>query len=80
MKPRRVARRRAGIPIDRGVAAVSIGPPTRRGQEGRQGKRLNELGGVAPVSGNSAADFAEVLRRELAVLPKAAQAAGLQLD
>jgi tripartite-type tricarboxylate transporter receptor subunit TctC len=43
-------------------------------------KRLNELGGVAPVSGNSTADFAEVLKRELAVLPKAAQAAGLQLD
>ncbi|MDM0021222.1 Bug family tripartite tricarboxylate transporter substrate binding protein [Variovorax saccharolyticus] len=43
-------------------------------------KRLNELGGVAPVAGNGTADFAEVLKRELAVLPKAAQAAGLQLD
>jgi len=43
-------------------------------------KRLNDLGGVAPVTGNTTADFAEVLKRELAVLPKAAQAAGLQLD
>ena len=43
-------------------------------------KRLNDLGGVAPVTGNTAADFAEVLKRELAVLPKSAQAAGLQLD
>ncbi len=43
-------------------------------------QRLNELGGVAPASGNTPEAFAEVLRRELAVLPKAAQAAGLQLD
>ena len=43
-------------------------------------KRLNELGGVAPATGNTPEAFAEVLGRELAVLPKAAQAAGLQLD
>ena len=43
-------------------------------------KRLNELGGVAPSTGNTPEAFAEVLKRELAVLPKAAQAAGLQLD
>jgi tripartite-type tricarboxylate transporter receptor subunit TctC len=43
-------------------------------------KRLNELGGVAPATGNTPEAFAEVLKRELAVLPKAAQEAGLQLD
>jgi tripartite-type tricarboxylate transporter receptor subunit TctC len=43
-------------------------------------KRLNELGGVSPTSGNTAEAFAEVLQRELAVLPKAARDLGLQLD
>lgn len=43
-------------------------------------KRLHELGGVAPASENSAADFAAVLQRELAVLPKAATDLGLKLD
>ncbi|KIQ35957.1 hypothetical protein RT97_04125 [Variovorax paradoxus] len=43
-------------------------------------KRLNELGGVAPATGNTPQAFADVLKRELAVLPKAAQEAGLQLD
>ena len=43
-------------------------------------KRLNDLGGVAPATGNTPEAFAEVLKRELAILPKAAQDAGLQLD
>jgi tripartite-type tricarboxylate transporter receptor subunit TctC len=43
-------------------------------------KRLNELGGVAPATGNTTEAFAQVLQRELDVLPKAAQDAGLQLD
>lgn len=43
-------------------------------------KRLLELGGVAPASGNTGQAFADVVARELAVLPKAAQQIGLQLD
>lgn len=43
-------------------------------------KRLLELGGVSPATGNTSAAFAEVLQRELAVLPKAAKDLGLQLD
>ncbi|MBP6902214.1 MAG: tripartite tricarboxylate transporter substrate binding protein [Burkholderiaceae bacterium] len=43
-------------------------------------KRLLELGGVSPTTGNTAAAFAEVLQGELAVLPKAAKDLGLQLD
>lgn len=43
-------------------------------------QRLLDLGGVAPASGNTPEAFADVLKRELAVLPKAAQEAGLQLD
>jgi hypothetical protein len=35
---------------------------------------------VSPTSGNTAEAFAEVLQRELAVLPKAARDLGLQLD
>ena len=43
-------------------------------------KRLNELGGVAPATGNTTQAFADVIERELAVLPKAANALGLKLD
>lgn len=43
-------------------------------------QRLLELGGVAPATGNTPEAFASVLQRELAVLPKAAKEAGLQLD
>lgn len=43
-------------------------------------KRLNEIGGVAPMSGNTAEAFGEVLQREVAVLSKAAKDLGLQLD
>lgn len=43
-------------------------------------QRLLDLGGVAPAAGNTPEAFASVLQRELAVLPKAAREAGLQLD
>ena len=43
-------------------------------------KRLNELGGVSMTSGNTVEAFNEVLQRELAVLPKAANDLGLKLD
>lgn len=42
--------------------------------------RLLDLGGVAPTSGNTVEAFADVLQRELAVLPKAARDLGLKLD
>jgi tripartite-type tricarboxylate transporter receptor subunit TctC len=43
-------------------------------------KRLNELGGVAPATGNTPEAFADVIRRELAVLPKAAKDLNLKMD
>ncbi len=43
-------------------------------------QRLLDLGGVAPATGNTPEAFANVLQRELTVLPKAAKEAGLQLD
>jgi tripartite-type tricarboxylate transporter receptor subunit TctC len=43
-------------------------------------KRLNELGGVAPATGNTIEAFAAVIQRELTVLPKAAKDLGLKLD
>ncbi len=43
-------------------------------------QRLHDLGGVAPASGNSAADFTAVLDRELAVLPQAARDANLKME
>jgi tripartite-type tricarboxylate transporter receptor subunit TctC len=39
-------------------------------------KRLVELGGVAPATGNTTQAFAEVIQRELAILPKAAKDLG----
>ncbi len=43
-------------------------------------KRLNEIGGVAPTTGNTTEAFAEVIQRELAILPKTALDLGLKLD
>lgn len=43
-------------------------------------KKLNELGGVSPATGNTTEAFAEVIQRELAVLPKTAKDLGLQMD
>lgn len=54
------------------IAAIVAEPDFR--------KRLHDLGGVAPATDNSAADFTAVLDRELAVLPKAATEAGLKMD
>jgi tripartite-type tricarboxylate transporter receptor subunit TctC len=54
------------------VAAIVAEPEFRR--------RLNELGGVAPTTGNTIAAFNEVIQRELAVLPQKAKELGLQMD
>jgi len=54
------------------VAQIVAEPEFRR--------RLNELGGVAPMTGNTPEAFAEVIQRELAVLPKTALGLGLKLD
>ncbi|MCU0774303.1 MAG: tripartite tricarboxylate transporter substrate binding protein [Ideonella sp.] len=54
------------------VAAIVAEPEFRR--------RLNELGGVAPSTGNTIAAFNEVIQRELAVLPQKAKELGLQMD
>jgi tripartite-type tricarboxylate transporter receptor subunit TctC len=54
------------------VAAIVAEPEFRR--------RLNEIGGVSPTTGNTVAAFAEVIQRELDVLPKTARDLGLKLD
>jgi tripartite-type tricarboxylate transporter receptor subunit TctC len=43
-------------------------------------KRLADLGGVSPTTGNTIDAFNEVIQRELAVLPKKALELGLKLD
>jgi tripartite-type tricarboxylate transporter receptor subunit TctC len=43
-------------------------------------KRLADLGGVSPTTGNTIEAFNEVIQRELAVLPKKALELGLKLD
>jgi tripartite-type tricarboxylate transporter receptor subunit TctC len=43
-------------------------------------KRLSDLGGVSPTTGNTVEAFNEVIQRELAVLPKKALELGLKLD
>ena len=43
-------------------------------------KRLNELGGMSMATGNTTEAFADVIRRELAVLPKTALDLGLKMD
>ena len=43
-------------------------------------RRLSELGGVSPTSGNTVDAFNEVIQRELAVLPKKALELGLKMD
>lgn len=58
--------------LNQKIAAIVAEPEFR--------KRLIELGGVAPATGNTTQAFAEVIERELAVLPKAAKDLGLQLD
>ena len=43
-------------------------------------RRLSELGGVSPASGNTVDAVNEVMQRELAVMPKKALELGLKMD
>ncbi len=58
--------------LNQKVAAIVAEPEFRR--------RLAELGGVAPSTGNTIEAFREVIQRELDVLPKKAKELGLQMD
>lgn len=58
--------------LNQKVAQIVAEPEFRR--------RLAELGGVSPTSGNTTEAFNEVIQRELAVLPKKALELGLKLD
>jgi tripartite-type tricarboxylate transporter receptor subunit TctC len=58
--------------LNQKVAQIVAEPEFRR--------RLSELGGVSPTSGNTIDAFNEVIQRELAVLPKKAIELGLKLD
>lgn len=58
--------------LNQKVAQIVAEPEFRR--------RLAELGGVSPTSGNTIEAFNEVIQRELAVLPKKAVELGLKLD
>lgn len=58
--------------LNQKVAQIVAEPDFRR--------RLSELGGVSPTSGNTIEAFNEVIQRELAVLPKKALELGLKLD
>jgi tripartite-type tricarboxylate transporter receptor subunit TctC len=58
--------------LNQKVAQIVAEPDFRR--------RLSELGGVSPTSGNTVEAFNEVIQRELAVLPKKALELGLKLD
>lgn len=52
----------------------------RRVAEPKFHRRLAELGGASPTSGNTVVAFNQVTRQELAVLPKKAVELGLKLD
>ena len=58
--------------LNQKVAQIVAEPDFRR--------RLSELGGVSPTSGNTVDAFNEVIQRELAVLPKKALELGLKMD
>jgi tripartite-type tricarboxylate transporter receptor subunit TctC len=58
--------------LNQKVAAIVAEPEFRR--------RLNELGGVAPATGNTIDAFREVIQRELDVLPQKAKELGLVMD
>ena len=58
--------------LNQKVAQIVAEPEFRR--------RLNEIGGVPPTTGNSIEAFNEVIQRELAILPKTAMELGLKLD
>jgi tripartite-type tricarboxylate transporter receptor subunit TctC len=58
--------------LNQKIAQIVAEPEFRR--------RLSELGGVSPTTGNTIEAFNEVIQRELAVLPKKAMELGLKLD
>jgi tripartite-type tricarboxylate transporter receptor subunit TctC len=58
--------------LNQKVAQIVAEPEFRR--------RLSELGGVSPTTGNTVEAFNEVIQRELAILPKTAKELGLKLD
>lgn len=58
--------------LNQKVAQIVAEPEFRR--------RLSELGGVAPTSGNTTEAFNAVIQQELAVLPKKAMELGLKMD
>lgn len=58
--------------LNQKVAQIVAEPEFRR--------RLAELGGVAPTSGNTIEAFNAVIQQELSVLPQKAQELGLKLD
>lgn len=58
--------------LNQKVAQIVAEPEFRR--------RLRDLGGVAPTSGNTIEGFNSVIQRELAVLPKKALELGLKMD
>lgn len=58
--------------LNQKVAQIVAEPEFRR--------RLSELGGVSPTTGNTTEAFNEVIQRELAILPKKALELGLKLD
>ena len=58
--------------LNQRVAQIVAEPEFRR--------RLRELGGVSPTTGNTIEAFNEVIKRELDVLPKKALELGLKLD
>lgn len=58
--------------LNQKVAQIVAEPDFRR--------RLSELGGVAPTTGNTTEAFNQVIQQELAVLPKKAMELGLKMD
>ena len=58
--------------LNQKVAQIVAEPEFRR--------RLSELGGVSPASGNTVDAVNEVMQRELAVMPKKALELGLKMD
>ncbi|WP_220138054.1 circularly permuted type 2 ATP-grasp protein, partial [Myxococcus llanfairpwllgwyngyllgogerychwyrndrobwllllantysiliogogogochensis] len=63
-----------------GGYGMLVGPRSTKEEREAFRQRLLDLGGVAPATDNTPEAFASVLQRELAVLPKAAKEADLQLD
>jgi len=58
--------------LNQKVAQIVSEPEFRR--------RLSEIGGLAPTTGNTQEAFSDVIQRELAILPQKAQELGLRMD